>query len=226
MSIVNPTDVLTPSEVVFLKAETFAPKGGLLDKYKLLDTPIEIAKKQLALNAYAAAFLASDCAGGARLEPRSKKVLMGLRSIQALYAEPGLDSTGWPQASLEGHLQSLARRLQAQKGQNEVVNVVYALLGQDDYDPFGFAINLIRAGLAQRGLLKTVDEKRLKVVTVRTYHLPEATANLAATREAQIQALLAGCRDQRPELWSLLVSQVDHGIQRRKESSEIDTGSN
>jgi hypothetical protein len=225
MSTINSADVLTPSEVVFLKADAFAHPGGLFDKFKLLDTSIEVSKKELALNAYAAAFLGDELAGGTRLELRSKKVLMGLRSTQALYAEPCSGAVAWPQYSLEARLQLLARQLQAQKGRNEVINLVYAILGEDDEDPFTFAINVIRDGLGQRGLLEKVEEKRLKVFTVRSFRLPENTADMAADRAARAQELLAGCRDGKAELWSLLTSQIDHGIQRRKKAPEVTTGS-
>ena len=220
MPALNPNEVLTPSEVVFLNAAAFAPKGGLLDKYTLLDTGVEVSKKQLALNACAAAFVADDCAAGTRLELRTKKAMLGLRSVQALYAEPAPSAPAWPQYSLEAALQPLARRLQAQKGQHEVANIMYARFEEDDNDPYATAINMIRGGLANRGLLQKTAEKKLKILTVYNFSLPAETANLAAARLAEVQGLLAGYRSQHADDWSQLLAQVDHGIKRRQKQTE------
>ena len=70
----------------------------------------------------------------------------------------------------------LAERWQARKGQNDAEQLVYTMLREDVADPYRWAIDLIKDEMAQRGLLTVVEEKKLKILTVRHYELPPATA--------------------------------------------------
>jgi hypothetical protein len=211
---------LIPSEQVLLNAATLVPKGGLLDKYKVLGTEVEVSKKQLARLVYAAAFLALEQAGDIRLEVRPKKALLGLRTVQALYAQPVDGPHAWPQVSLEAHLLSLAEQLQAKKGQNEVNNIIYAFLGKDVVDPYDLAIQMVYERLADRSVVTVVEEKKLKIFTVRRFALPEATAAVALGYAETARQFIAAGEVGKGELWKMLLAQIDKGISNRTEEHE------
>lgn len=217
-------DLLTPSEVVFLTASQFASKGGLLDKYKLLDTEVEVSKKQLSTQIFTAALLANQAVGAIQLRGQEKKALFGLRTTQLLYAEPASAATPWPEGSLESAIQPAAERMKAHKGQHEVKNVVLAVLKEDQADPHSFAIDTVKFGLAQRGLVTKTEEKKLKVFRVAHYSLPPGTSELAAAKADSVRQLLAEFRNSHPSEWDLLRDQIDAGIQLRRKQDDSDGG--
>jgi hypothetical protein len=48
-------------------------------------------------------------------------------------------------------------------------------------------------------------------------HLPGQTAALAAGRVGEVQSLLQDCRRERPELWWMLIANIDKGISSRQQ---------
>jgi hypothetical protein len=216
------TAVLTASEKMLLNAGAFAPKPGMLDTFRPVGTELEVSKKQLAQMAYAAAFLSLQSAGELKLEVCPKKALLGLRTTHALYAEPATGSSRCPDYSLEADLLSCAQQLQARKGQHEVNNVVYTFLGVDVPDPFGAALQMIYDRLSRRDLLRVVQEKKLKVFTVRHFELPTSTADLASGGVEDARQLIESCQKDTAELWKMLLAQIEQGIARRREQQDID----
>jgi hypothetical protein len=77
--------------------------------------------------------------------------------------------------------------------------------------------------LAQRQLLEITKEKVLMVLSAKHYELAESTVALVAKQPAgPIQQLLAECKQTRAELWTLLLSQVQKGVNRRVPPKESD----
>ena len=207
----------TPSELVLLNGQLFAEKAWV-GNVSLLHTEAKVSATQLGQAMFAAAFLAADQAGSISLEVRQKKVLMGLGKADALFADPGDPAIPWPEPSLEGRLHGLAERWQQNKGQSEVANVLYSLLGQDSLNPWQEAVDLVKAGLAARGLLRKVEERKLKILVFSHYELPESTsAMLLAQPVESVQQLLAGCKSSRPQVWKLLMAGINKAVQRRTE---------
>lgn len=211
---------LTASEQVFLQGETFAEKGGLLNKYKLMHTEEQVSLSDLVSKVVAAAFLASEKAGAIRLEVRKKKALLGLAKVTSIYAEPLTDSD-FPPGSLEAKFSDLAAQYQLMKGKNEIWMLVYAWLRMDVASPWARAAELIQAGLGERQLVDVVTEKKLKIFTSKRYELLESTRLLAAAAPVDpVQQLFTDCRVNRPEVWELLIKQIKQGVEKRK---EVDT---
>jgi hypothetical protein len=211
---------LTPSEMVFLAGNRFAPKGGVGDKYTLLGQEIYVSKKLLATRVYAAAFLAEFGYGSIVLEVKEKKAMLGLRSVRQVFVQIGSNATPSPVPSLEASLRSLSERLQASRASHEVKAVVASFLQQDDGDPFAKANDLIKDQLARRGLVQRWEEKRLKIFTVAKYALPAETAALAAAGVDAIQSWLTQCQQSQSELWQLLVADIEAGIKSRQTRSD------
>ena len=154
------------------------------------------------------------------MTPTIAQSIIGLRSVQALYAEPMSDSSAWPARSLEGALCPLAARLRSQKDRHEVSGMVYAILGTDVASPFDLALEKIKEWLAQRALLETKEEKKLKIFTVRRFALPPATADKARASAEQVGRLLETCQRTRPQIWKMLLDQIGSGIKSRTEQQD------
>lgn len=219
---IQPGAPLAPSEIVLLNGEQFATKArtGNVD---LLHTEASVSAEQLAQAMLAAAILANAQAGAIRLDVREKKALLGFRKVSRLYAVPDQASASWPAGCLESEVRPLSEQLLAGGDNNEVSSVLVAWLKADSSNPWQSAIELVKAGLASRYLLDTIEEKRLKVFTTTRYELPDSTATLIAQQPIEpIQQLLQACQDNEPEMWKLLQNEIKSAIKARTE--QVDSG--
>ncbi|HHX42570.1 MAG TPA: hypothetical protein GX714_01085 [Chloroflexi bacterium] len=208
---------LTASELVLLKGEHFAkraPRGNV----DLLHTGAKVSAAELGQRMVAVAFLACERVGTVRLEVRPKRAFFGLRTVDTLYAEPGDGSYAWPTPSIEGSLRSLAVEWAEDKAQNEIANIVHTLLREDSPDPWHALIERVKSDLAARGLLRTAEQRTLRVFDPIRYHLPETTASLAARQsETSLQEILDECQRTRPPVWKLLLTGLDKAASQRTE---------
>ncbi len=182
MQPVVPQSCLTPSEVVFLAADQFEPSGAREDK-----------SHWLSKQTYAAAFLAAEQAGMLRLDVRSKKALLGLRTVEALYADPTGNASPFPADSLESTMHPQAVSL-SKKNKHEVQNIVAGLLSHDSMDPWGAALHRVQDALGARNLLTATEKKALKIIKVVRYSTPEETAAMAEEKVSEVQRLLHECQ--------------------------------
>jgi len=213
----------TPSELVLLNGDQFATPVRFGNNVSLVHTEGKVSAEQLGQAILTAAILSAEQAGDLRLEARQKRAMMGLRKVTTLYAVPGRNASPWPEGSLERQLGPLAQRLLTDKGQNEVSNVIYAWLGQDSAVPWTVAIDHVKQGLATRGLLETVEEKKLKLFTSKSYLVTDRTAALVAKQPlAAVHDLLATMQRDRPEVWQLLTNQIRDAVRRRTEKTDVD----
>jgi hypothetical protein len=218
---------LTPSEQVYLNGEKFAPKGGVFNTTQLIHMDYKVNEAPLAQALVAAAFLTLEQQGTLRLEIRQKKVMFGLASSKALYADPVGQMAAWPAYTLESALPGWAYQLAGDKGQNEVHSILYAWLTQDVGAPFEEVFNRIKYGLAARGLLETRQETHLKIFKSTAYVLPEGTRQLAVSQPLEpIQQLLGWCQQSRPEIYASLFDQIKKGISARQERTDTDFDNN
>ena len=214
---------LTPSEQVYLNGEKFVPKGGVFNTTRLIHMDYAVGAAPLAQVLVAAAFLTLEQQGTLRLEIRQKKVMFGLASSKALYADAVGQMAAWPAYTLEAALPGWAYQLAGDKSQNEVHTILYAWLGQDVANPFEELFNRVKYGLAARGLLETRQETHLKIFKSTAYVVPDGTRQLAAVQPLQpVQQLLGWYQQSRPEIYSSLFDQIKKGITARQEKSDTD----
>lgn len=217
----DPEHPLTPSEVVFLNGEQFAKKV-MMGNIDLLHSGEKVSLTQLGQAVVTTAFLAAEAAGAVRLEARERKAMLGLRKVKELFAVPSSGSVPLPENSLEAVFAGLAARL-AGKNDNDVRSIVYTWLRSDTTVPWSSAMDLFKAGMAERSVLEASEERKLKIFTVTHYSLPERTARLMKGQPAQsVQALLNNCERTRPEVWKLLEQGIKKAISDRTESSDTD----
>ncbi len=207
---------LAPSEVVFRAADQFLQKVALPKQkvisfqtglYPLPDGEYGVSERPLAELASIAAFLALEAVGGIRLEIQTTKALFGLRTVQMLFTTPCGETPPWPDASLESAILPMVRTLQP-AGKNEAGNIVYQLLGNFSYDPFGWICEAVRNGLAKRGLL-----------TPRDYRFTEPARYASASQFDDTKALLVACQHGRPDIWDVLHTRVYQELKRREAST-------
>ena len=218
---VDPNNPLTPSEVVFLNGEQFAEKVKL-GNVDLIHSDEKVSIAQLGQAILAAAILACEQAGAFHLEVRERKATLGLRKVRELFTVPAKPNENLPEHSLEATFSDLATYL-AQKDKNDIYNVLYTWLRQDAMSPWNTALELVKAGMAKRGLLDATEEKKLKLFKVTRYSLPEQTARLVKGQSVgPVKALLETCQRTRPEVWRELESGIKKAIAARTESSNTD----
>jgi hypothetical protein len=204
---------LTPGEVVYLAAGRFGQPTSGRDQGRWLSN-----------HAYAAAFLAAEQAGMLRLDVRAKKAMLGLRSVDAVYAEPAGGAPVFPADSLETLLHEQAVSL-AKKHKHEVRNIVAGLLSSASADPWNAALRRVEDGLGARGLLTVTKKKVLGIIKVSDYAIPAETAAMAEERVGEVQGLLDASQAARPALWKRLLDEIDSGIRSRQQeitTTELD----
>ena len=216
----NPGHPISPSELVLLKGDQFAKKV-MMGNIKLLNSEASVSVSQLGQAILAVAVLAAEAAGNLQLEVRQGKAMFGLRKVKNLYANPTPTPVEWPKYSLEAQLPPIAERFKNDQESNEVSNLIYSWLRQDSSSPWQSTIEMVKSGLAERGLLDTSEETKLKVFTVTNYSLPQDTALLAAEQPIEpVKQLLANCENDRREIWDLLVKQFKSAIKARTEQDD------
>ena len=82
------TMVFTPSEVVILNGERFAPSASVLNKYTVYASGQGVNANKLAVAAWSAALLANEQYGLIRLTPSVNSTLFGLVKTPTLLVEP------------------------------------------------------------------------------------------------------------------------------------------
>ena len=218
---IDPDNPFTPSEVVFLNGEQFAKKV-MLGNVDLLHSDEKVSLTQLGQTILATAFLAGETAGAFRLDVRERKAMLGLRKVQELFAVPASPRENLPEHSLEGTFFDRATRL-ASHNTNDIYTMVYTWLREDASSPWNTAMELLKAGMARRGMLDATEEKKLKIFTVTRYTLPERTARLVKVQSVgPVKATLDNCARTRPEVWKMLESGIKKAISARTESSDTD----
>lgn len=216
------SDVLSPSEAVFLNGEQFASEGSWLQtETDLLHTDQTVSAQGLSDVVLSVAILANEQAGALRLVPGQKKGWFGLRTRRVLFVEAGDRTPEWPAGSLEALVQESAASLLARGNPVTGEDLVYHLLGADSQNPYLETFDDLSAGLAGRDLLETSETRVLRIFTTTRYDLPESTALLA--READLAAvrdLLAETETDRPEVWARLHGGIAKAVGARTESDD------
>lgn len=211
---------LMPSELVYFNAEKIASTKGVFNKVPLLHCELQVNKIELVQHLLAAAFLANEQAGLMRLELRQKKVLFGLGSKAALFADPTGNPSLWEGPCLEASLLEAAGR----SANSEVASIVSAWLGSDFSDPYVEVIDRLKVKMAERGLLDMQEERKLKIFVTRSFSLPsEARAFIAAQPLASLTALFQACQASRPQVWQELLAQIKKAVDSRQEQMDVDS---
>jgi hypothetical protein len=208
---------LAPSELILLNGDRFARKSRT-GNVKLPKNGASVSAGDLGMVMLAAAMLTSEKSRAIHLDVRQKKTLLGLRKVDTLFAEPLNDLDEWPDNCLERQIWRISKQLREDNSKHEVENVVKMWLGRDSNSPWHLVVDQVQAGLADRGALARIQERRMKMLKTTSYKMTLSTAQLAAEQPiSPIMDLLEECQSSRPKVWLLLMKQIKSAINSRTE---------
>lgn len=212
--------LLTPSELVYLNGEQFAGEPRASRRTRLLHSGREVHLPELVQMALASALLANFQAGTLRLAERRLSRWFGLSKKEILSVEPTGASKDWPAQTLEAGLLAAAGLSEVRGESGNLERLVYAWLRTSYSEPFSEVVARIQAGLAARGLLRVVEERKIFSVS-RSYEVPPETIELARQTDALI-ILLEQFQTARPQVWPLLLETLKKAVALRQGPREID----
>lgn len=197
--------VFTPSEMVVLFGDRFAPEAGMLVPSEVvLTSRAKVSSGALMGAAVKAALYTVHRSGAARLQLQEGTAMFGLRKTHNVALLQGLGTAEFPAGSLEAFL------LESAVMEREVEDVLKSFIGEEVSNPAQRVLGLIKRGLSERGMLEAEMRKTMLVFTTIDYVLPPDT-RLAA--EAQpvlpVQQLLRHYAQREPELDAALQKEID-----------------
>lgn len=211
---------LTPSDLVFLHGDEFA-KRKLMGNVNLVHVDAKVSAQDLGCAVLSAGFLGAERAGAITLEVRPRKAWFGLRTVDELWSKPTGAAVALPEDSLEARIARVSTETRKPNTGALVNSVVYALIGEDSAGPWGEFFGRFQATLVKRGVLRAVSEKKLKIITVTHYELPDETAAaLLGAPVEPVKAMLADAEQGRPAMWKLMQSAIKLAIASRTEQGE------
>jgi hypothetical protein len=220
--MLDPTNPLSPSELVMLNGDQFAKKV-MMGNIKLMHTDLSVSYSQLGEAILTAASIAVESIGNLLFEVRAEKAMLGLRKVKSIYVRPAMTQNEWPDYSLESQFVKIAERLDQEGESARVSDLIYIWLQQDSSAPWQSTIEMVQSGLAQRDLLDKHEETKLKVFTTSSYSLPESTASLAKKFPIDtVKALLTNYEENNKETWDLLKNEEKRAIKQRTEQDDMD----
>jgi len=215
------TGALSPSELLYLRADNFVASAGAFNSEKVMGTEVKVKGPELAKLIFATAFAALQQAGHVRLQTGNRKALLGLRSPDTIFLVPTGLPGQWPEGSYEDKFLAMAQSL-APSEKNTVDQLVYQAMENDNTLPWQQVFIPLRRSLGQRGVLGTEEKKTLMLKTKHYALSPEARSAIAAMDISGIQNTLSTIRSAQPEVWETLNKEIKIGIDRRQEASDND----
>jgi hypothetical protein len=213
---IRASDQLTPSEFVLLNGDKFAGRSKFTN-VKLPHKDAKVAIDHLLIAMLAAAVLANEQVGVLALKVGEKKVLGRQRStVYAHLVNPNAD---WPEYSLEAEIRKQAESLLVDSGREAYV-LIHGWLAHDSRSPWRRGFEKVRGNLVSRELLQKIETRRFRVFTKTEYALSPYAVELFNPQQKELtKKLLADCERHRPQLWKLLLDQIDYGFVRRTETA-------
>jgi|GEM_PF-5974726 len=204
---------VTLSEVVLLCGEQFARKLGPISfsdvQADLPHTPEKVSTNELTRALLTSTFLDLEARGALRLEMQPRKTLFGLRAVPFLQIALEHERPTLPDGCLEG------RVLHAVGDAGGLTDLAGALHGfvPRSKQPRSVVIDVVRQGLADRGLLAPMRAKMLGVLPVRKYVATDEARDLAARVDARlVRDQFQACERGRPDVWRALSGGIDAAL--------------
>lgn len=177
--------LLSPSEIVVLHAERFAPPPRpLAPRWQAPISGARVSASHLAIAALLSSVAALHEAGVIELRVDRRRALLGLRTVRSLVVAPAFQTVGWPGGSIEAAMAGVAAA-----GEVEASVLVVRALAEDSFDPWNHTLDRIVEGLVRRGVIEGDDDGDPETPSSRRYHLTEATH--AGIRDEECEDALA-----------------------------------
>jgi hypothetical protein len=212
MTLISPSDPLTPSEIVMLHGEKFIRKTRFTS-VKLPHKDAKVAIDDLIQTMLSAAILANEQVGVLKLVAGHKKVLG--RQRDTLYVRLVGPIPDWPANSIEAKMCEQATLLLSDVGR-EAHGLIYAWLEQHYRNIWYGVFYRVRRILVDRGLLETVNIRKFGILPATDYALSASARELVEQHPIEpTMYLLAECEGERPQVWKMLWDHIKHGFVRR-----------
>jgi hypothetical protein len=201
---------LTPSELVFMNGEKFAPMSGY-PRVRLLRIDLEVSSPHLAQAIVAAGLLANEKLGALRLELVEHKSGFRQHKTNSLMIKQEMNVFGWQSDTLEAMIPDWTRRL----ARVELSKILENIIGEDCEDPWQKIINTVAWGMAASGWLIRVQGDATKAFTTE-FVCPAQVRELAVQQSlAPVQQLFMDCQTARPEIWAQIQEELKQAVEVR-----------
>jgi hypothetical protein len=205
----------TPSEFILLNGDRFSPEvdnGG----HQLLCSDGMVNGNHLAVMMTAAAILANVEENALEIEVRKKKAGLFSTAKEALFIHPVGQGPSWNGYTLESAILFSSGQFNAMQGDYTVRNVVYTILQEDRKDPWQKIIEFVEWGLATSNWLIPVEGDAATAFQT-PFICPEKVQDLAFSQpEEPIKRLFSDCKRNTPELWKLLLAEINQALTDRR----------
>jgi hypothetical protein len=201
---------LTPSELVFMNGEKFAPQSGNL-RVRLLHVDLEVSSFHLALAVMAAAVLVNEKLGALHLDLVEHKSIFSQNKTFGLVIKQEKNLFGWQSDTLEAMIPDWTRRVR----EAELSKILENIIAEDCKDPLLKIIDTVAWGMAASGWLMHVEGEAAKAFTTE-FVCPARIRELAVQQSLlPVQQLFIDCREKRPVIWNQLQEELKRAVVAR-----------
>jgi hypothetical protein len=204
----------TPSELILLNGDKFAPEvqtGG----HQLLCSEGMVNGHYLAVMMTAAAILANEEENALSFEIKQRKKFFSSNPEKQLFIHPLGQPPNWNGYTLESAVLYSAGQFFAVQGDHSVRNVVYSVLLEDRKQPWQKVIEFVEWGLATSNWLMPVEGDAAKAFQT-PFICPDKVQELAFSQPmGPVKELLSNCKKSTPEIWKLLLAEIDQALKDR-----------
>ncbi len=208
MSFIN--SCFTPSELIFLNGDKFAPESSKGDHFQLLTSDIVVSGPYLVNMMVAAAVLANEQMGALQLELNKEKGLLGLGSARNLLVTAVGQPPNWPGYTLEAAIPYLASQIGPYRGRNTLYAILLNVVTEDIPHYWKKIIEMVEWGLASSNWLMPVEGNAASAFSI-PFICPAKVKELATQQPLDpLRKLLSECKKNRPEVWTVMMSEIEH----------------
>lgn len=205
----------TPSEYIFLNGEKFSPESEGNDSLALLCSDKMVNGYRLAIQMILAALLANEAEGALEIKVQEKKTLFGGSSKKDIFLFPKPPAPNWSGYTLESAIMFVIGNLFAAQ-EHSIYTTAYVLLAEKRPDPWQKIIERVEWGLASSNWLIPVQGEAASAFST-PFICPGRVRELAIEQPAEpIVSLLSGLHNGRPEVWQVMVADIERAMKDRK----------
>ena len=206
----------TPSELILLNGDRFAPEVEA-DGHQLLCSDCMVNGNYLAVMMIAAAILANEAEGALTIELADpKKNLFASKPRQQVILRPAGLTPSWNGYTLESALLFSTGQLFATQADFSVRNVTFTFLMENRKQPWTKVIEFVEWGLATSNWLMPVEGDAAGAFEV-PFICPQKVQELAFSQPlGPIKNLFSTCKANTPELWKVLLAEIDQALKERQ----------
>jgi hypothetical protein len=197
----------TPTELILLRGEKFAPRLSGIEGIKMLHADYDVSGPILAQTMLLAAILANEATGSLKVEKKIKTGIFGGNNFEILLYPSG-SQVMWGNFSLEEAVSNVV--IMAYKGnqKSDPYSLMMRLLGDETGPHWQRVIGIVEHGLLASDWLLPVKGDAQKAFST-PYICPAKVQELVSQQPIEVVGkLLFECKNTRPLLWKTLNEQI------------------